>query len=161
MSNDFQQGNQYNPYQSTELGQGPGTRPMNTAKVQAPAIALIIVGSLSLIMSIYSVVNALVAVPPEFPPDAPEFVVQMAKNSVGPVAAAIQVIFVLISVVILFGGIQMLRLKSWGMALTAAILAMIDFGSCCCVIGLPIGIWALIVLQAQDVKQAFAMSGGR
>jgi hypothetical protein len=160
MSSDFQQNDPYNPYQSTEVGSS-SLPPFNQAKVQAPAIALIILGSLSLILAIYSIVNALVATPPDFPPDTPEFVVQMAKNSVGPVAAAIQVIFVLISIVILYGGIQMMRLKSWGLALAASILAMLDFGSCCCVIGLPVGIWALIVLQAQDVKQAFAMSAGR
>jgi hypothetical protein len=160
MSNDFQQDSQFNPYQSDSQGQ-LGAKPFNPAKVQAPAIAMIIFGSLSLLASIYGMVNALISQPPTFPPDTPEFAIQIAQNSVGPVAAAIQSIFILLAIVILFGGIQMLRLKSWGMALAGAILSIINVGSCCCILGLPLGIWALVILLMADVKQHFAMSSAR
>jgi hypothetical protein len=155
MSSDFQQGNQFNPYQSSPTGQF-GAPPMNTAKVKAPAIALIVVGGLSLLASIWGTINALIAAPPVFPPDAPEFMRQIAENSVGPVASGINAIFILVSLLILLGGIQMLRSKSWGLALTASILSMVNIVSCCCIIGLPIGIWSLVVLLAADVKQHFA-----
>jgi hypothetical protein len=160
MSNDFQQNNQFNPYQSSPTGQY-GRPPINTAKVQAPAIALIVVGGLGLLASIYSVINALVAAPPVFPPDTPDFVRQFASNSVGPLAAGIQLIFVLVAILILVGGIQMLRFKTWGLALTASILSMVNVGSCCCILGLPIGIWALIILLASDVQQQFAANASR
>ena len=53
----------------------------------------------------------------------------------------------------LFGAMQMMKAESWGLALTAAILAITCANPCC--IGLPFGIWALVVLFNPDVKQAF------
>ena len=79
----------------------------------------------------------------------------MQKNQVGPVAAAIQAAFVLLNIVILIGAIQMVRFKMWGYSLTASILAMINIGTCCCILGLPVGIWSLIVLFQPQVKNAF------
>jgi hypothetical protein len=70
-------------------------------------------------------------------------------------AAIVQAGFLVLNLVILFGGIQMLRLKTWGMALAASILSIVDFGSCCCIAGIPLGIWALVILLMPDVKQAF------
>ncbi len=52
---------------------------------------------------------------------------------------------------ILFGAYQMLRLRSYAWALAAGILAIIS----CSLLGLAMGIWALIVLSQADVKEAF------
>ena len=60
-----------------------------------------------------------------------------------------------VNTVILVGGLKMMRLKSWGLALASAILVMLPCGSCCCFIGLPIGIWAVIQLNKPEVKSAF------
>jgi len=57
--------------------------------------------------------------------------------------------------VILVGGLKMMKLQSWGLALASAILVMLPCGSCCCLIGLPIGIWAVIQLNKPEVKSAF------
>jgi tRNA A-37 threonylcarbamoyl transferase component Bud32 len=53
---------------------------------------------------------------------------------------------------ILFGAFQMLRLRSYAWAMAAAILSIVA----CSLIGFPIGIWALIILARQDVREAFA-----
>jgi hypothetical protein len=58
MSSDYQQGNQFNPYQSSQLPP-PSPPAMNMAKVQAPAIAMIVFASIAILMSIYSFVYAL------------------------------------------------------------------------------------------------------
>ena len=155
MSNDFQQDNQFNPYQSTPATFENKLPVFNKVKVQAPAIALIVFGVLSLFASIYSVVNALINLPPTVPPNTPEFMAEMMKSTVGPVAAIIQGVFVIVALFILLGGIQMLRLKARGLAIAASIISMISIGSCCCVLGLPIGIWSLVILLMGDVKQAF------
>jgi len=155
MSNDFQQGNQFNPYQSTPATFENKPPVFNKVKVQAPAIALIVCGVLSLLASIYAVINALISAPPPVPPNAPEFMTEVMKNTVGPIAAIIQSIFVVVAIGILLGGIQMLRLKARGLAIAASVLSMINIGSCCCILGLPIGIWALVILLMGDVKQAF------
>jgi len=47
------------------------------------------------------------------------------------------------------------RLESYNLCLVAAIAAMVPCISPCCFIGLPIGIWAIIVMSKADVKQAF------
>lgn len=157
MSSDSQQGNnQFNPYQS-----GPATfdsiqkPPFNTMKVQAPAIALIVCGGLSLLASIYGVVNAMISSPPPVPPNSPEWMEGVMKNSVGMTAAIIQSVFIFVALFVLFGGIKMLRLKSRGVAIAASIVTMLNIGSCCCIVGMPIGIWALVILMLTDVAQAF------
>ncbi len=55
---------------------------------------------------------------------------------------------------ILFGGYQMLQKRSHAWAIGAGILAIVA----CSLIGLPAGIWALVVLARDDVKSAFGMS---
>ena len=58
---------------------------------------------------------------------------------------------------VIFGGLQMRALKNWPIALAACIVAMLPCGSnCCCCIGIPIGIWALITLTKPEVKSAFS-----
>ena len=60
-----------------------------------------------------------------------------------------------VSVLILFGGLKMKKLEGYGLAMTASIVAMIPCISPCCLVGLPIGIWAVVVLSKPEVKGAF------
>ena len=60
-----------------------------------------------------------------------------------------------VNTVILVGGHKMMKLQSWGLALASAILVMLPCGSCCCLIGLPIGIWTIIQINKPEVKSAF------
>jgi hypothetical protein len=60
-----------------------------------------------------------------------------------------------LSVVILFGAIQMKRLQHYALARTAAIIAVIPCLTPCCILGLPFGIWALMVLGDNSVRAAF------
>src|SRR5262245_46497341 len=56
------------------------------------------------------------------------------------------------------GGIRMVKLRSYGLAVTGAILAAIPFLSPlgCCLIGEVVGIWSLVVLFNADVRMAFS-----
>ena len=58
-------------------------------------------------------------------------------------------------VVIIYGANQMRKGRNWGISMAAAIIAMIPCVSPCCCLGLPVGIWAIIILIKEDVKQAF------
>ena len=60
-----------------------------------------------------------------------------------------------IGVVILMGALKMKRLESHGFAMAASILALVPCISPCCIVGLPIGIWSLVVLAKPEVKGAF------
>jgi predicted Zn finger-like uncharacterized protein len=55
---------------------------------------------------------------------------------------------------ILAGAIKMKKVKSFGFAMTACILAMIPCSGCC-LLGLPFGIWGLVILNKPEVKDAF------
>ena len=60
-------------------------------------------------------------------------------------------------VLIILGGVKLMNLSGTGLPITGSILAMIPCtSSCCCLIGLPAGIWALVVLSRPDVKAAIA-----
>jgi hypothetical protein len=60
------------------------------------------------------------------------------------------------SILTLIGSIQMKELRSYAWAMTAAILSVIPCTSpCCFLIGTPIGIWALVVLNEPVVRAAF------
>ncbi len=62
-----------------------------------------------------------------------------------------------VSVVILLAGTKLRAARAKGLALTGSILAMTPL-SACCLLGLPIGIWCVVVMGKPDVKAAFAAS---
>jgi hypothetical protein len=59
------------------------------------------------------------------------------------------------SAVIMLGAWQMRQLKYYGLGMTSAVLAMLPC-HICCLAGLPVGIWAFIVLLKPEVKSAFS-----
>jgi serine/threonine protein kinase len=56
------------------------------------------------------------------------------------------------ALLLVYGGVQMLQLRSYAWSIAAGILGIV----CCSFVGLPMGIWALIVLANPDVRMAFA-----
>jgi len=50
---------------------------------------------------------------------------------------------------------QMRTLKSYGLGLLACILSIVPCYWNCCFLGLPFGIWGLVVLMDQNVKHVF------
>ncbi|MGD9648713.1 MAG: hypothetical protein AB7U73_23585 [Pirellulales bacterium] len=148
---------QINPYASPgfQAGGHPAGATFTKGKVMAPAIGLLVVGSVGLCAAIFSCVWSMVATPPPVDPNMPPMVQQFMQGGFGPMALAIQAIFLVLNGLIIAGGIQMLRLKAYTLAMTATILAMINVGNCCCLVGVPIGIWGLVILLQNDVKAAF------
>lgn len=73
----------------------------------------------------------------------------------GGIGAVFNVIGLIMAVVVFLGASKMKNAESYGFAMAAAILAMIPCVSPCCLLGLPLGIWALIVLLKPEVKAAF------
>lgn len=56
--------------------------------------------------------------------------------------------------IILLGALKMRRLEAYGLAITASILAMLPCHPAF-LLGLPIGIWSLVVLLRPETKAAF------
>jgi hypothetical protein len=67
------------------------------------------------------------------------------------------VVSLLAAALTLFGGIQMYKLRSYGLAISGAIAAAIPCVTCsgCCGIGEVAGIWAVVVLMNDEVRRAF------
>jgi hypothetical protein len=132
--------------------------------VLAPAIALIVVGAVD---ALYAVVNMIshitgAAKPGALPPELAdnEFLKRMfeSMNEGSPaVGVAVSLAMLAAGALIAFGGVHMLRLRSFGLAITGSILAMVPCLTClgCCGVGEGIGIWALVILLSADVKALF------
>ena len=71
------------------------------------------------------------------------------------VAVVTGVINLLVGIVVIVGAVKMKNLESYGFAMASAIIAMVPCISPCCLLGLPFGIWALVVLSDAGVKAAF------
>ncbi len=151
-----------NPYQSA-TSMGPSGTPhvasaAAVAKVKPVAITLLIVISISLVLVVLDVLSRLVmggallagAAPGDIGPE------QEAMMWFSGIAGLIfgGIMFVC-GIVIIIGSVKMMRLKSYGFAMTACILAMLPLISPCCCIGLPVGIWGVVVLCNPQVKAAF------
>ena len=134
----------------------PAAPPAGSAgaeKVNGPAIGLIVVAilgvALQIVSLIYNLAGASILSNARMPNEA------WANMFSGTIGAVSSIIGILLSGVILFGGIKMKRLEGYGLAMAASILAMIPCFSPCCLLGLPIGIWAVVVLAKPEVKSAF------
>jgi hypothetical protein len=124
-------------------------------RVNAPSVALMITGIigglLSLVMLVINVfgfgLGALIA--EEAGADALEMLFS------GGFGAASSLVGLALAGFIIYGAAKMKDLQAWGVAVAASIVAMIPCISPCCVLGLPIGIWCLVILFDQQVKAAF------
>jgi hypothetical protein len=128
-------------------------------RVKGPAIGLIVVAGLGIILMLLGLfaegategIYRALHVPEE----------QMAKmHEMRAGGTIINLAFTVVGVAgaafVIYAGMQMMKLRSRTLAFVASILVMIPcFTSCCCLIGIPIGIWSLVVLNKQDVKAAF------
>ena len=124
-------------------------------RLQLPAIGLIVVGALNLLSGLVLILGRLVSIVKGRDP-----VITDEDRRLGYMFAIIffpivSLISIAASPIIIFGGIQMLRARRYSIALWAAVLALIPLTSVCCIPGIPIGIWALIVLRNPEVRAAF------
>ena len=71
-----------------------------------------------------------------------------------PLFALFYVINLALSITLIVAGWRMRQLKSYGLSLVGAIIAMLPctFGW---IVGLPMGIWAFSTLQHSEVRAAF------
>jgi hypothetical protein len=132
----------------------PQQREKAPGSLLAPAMALIAVAGVGLAISIYNFATSFGEA--HVTPGAPEFVREIQRGAVGPIATALQGSFAMLNLFIIICGVQMMRLQSWGMAVAGAVLAMVNVGSCCCAAGIPVGIWSLSVLMSSDIISIFS-----
>jgi hypothetical protein len=127
-------------------------------KLIAPAVIIMILSVLAFLDSMARVVIGLFF---------PKVVEQLQANNAQlfgqqPVNLDMRVvhvvsgsIFAILALLSFFGSIAMLRRQMYWLAIAGSVAAMLNITDCCCLIGLPVGIWALIILLQPDVKAGF------
>jgi hypothetical protein len=134
--------------------QANATPPIDAkSKVNLPAIFIIVSQAIGLAVTVLSIVMR--------PQIAAALKSYMAANGkpfdessmdAKPVLTAIGVIG---SLFVVYAMLEMRKLRRFPIAVTGTILAMVPYLSLCCLFGLPIGIWGLVVLFNPDVRAAF------
>jgi hypothetical protein len=141
-----------NPYEPPRMGP-EGYAPFHSlspeealARVRLPAVFLIVMAALTIVGRVAGLCFQLIAL-------------GQADAANGTAAAAggiagngLALAFNLVTVV---GAYKMMNLQSYSFARRAAIISVIPICSPCVLLGIPFGIWALVVLGNPQVKAAF------
>jgi hypothetical protein len=124
--------------------------------VAAPAIALIVLGSVYIFVNFIVLTlrflnfsNAINGPPPgASPATALGFKIGIYGGF------CIELLGFFLGGAIILGAIQMKGLRNFAFAMTCCIIAMLPCHYCC-LLGIPFGIWGLIILNSEEVKSAF------
>ena len=130
--------------------------------VKGPAIGLKVTAILNIVLALWSMVKLMF-----FPTNLEQLYSGMPQLNdpqiqkllhlfYGPLGIADNLFGLTMSVLVLIGASKLQSLKSREFAFAAAILAMVPCLTPCCVLGLPFGIWALVVLNKPEVKSQFS-----
>jgi phage FluMu protein Com len=152
-----------NPYQSPAPAGylPPGQIDLLAAqRVSGPATALIVTAISAMVLQVLALVVNLAQIGlgpgmgmgPGMRHQRAEMFPMMFGGGVQVVSGVFGLI---LAAVILIGAMKMKKLENYAFAMAAAILAMVPCFWPCCLLGLPFGIWALVVLGDGSVKAAF------
>ena|SRR5438093_207040 len=124
--------------------------------VQAPGIFLMVVGALGCMLNLLNLLShllgwALVQTQSTGNPEL-DRMMQLMSGSFG---LAFHALLLGLNVLVISGGWRMIQLKNYGLCIAAAVVAVVPCLSPCCCLGIPPGIWALIVLSRPEVKAVF------
>jgi len=123
--------------------------------VRGPAIFILVLGALNIVTCLLSLlwtgVEDKFLGAAELPPET----LRLVQNVRTYFSTPAMILGIILAVVTFFGAIKMLKLKSHGLAVAAAIIMMIPCGNCCCFLNIGAGIWALVVLLKPEIKSAF------
>ena len=133
-----------NPYSSPQLSSSP--KPQNQLLI--PAIILLALASFSLLSVIASLPNQFRSAG-TIDTSTPEGIGQLGGLIVALLIMSVGPGFVL------WGAICMLRLKGYRMAYTGSIVALIPCLTPCVILGIPFGIWTLVLLNNPTVARKF------
>jgi len=141
-------------------------------RLKGPGIALLINSILMVLIWGFSIINGVMAI--SNPADAVQSTVEMQEmfsemfgkkltdeekdklrkkteeqmKIQGPLQLVFSIVGFLLAILSIFGSIMMIKGRKGGLAWTAAVLNVVPCtSSCCCITGIPVGIWAMIALK--------------
>lgn len=142
-----------NPYEPPAIDSQIGIEPKEQSieqirrRVSRPGTALLIMGSIAAVFPAIAIVGWLFNL------------LYIGFNAVVASNLLVSLLFFACSVMISIGGGKMASMESYRLARLGAILACIPFVTPFIFLGIPFGIWALVLLNDPQVKAAFeAMS---
>jgi hypothetical protein len=157
-----------------------GPRPLDPREMQTARQAVTVPGVLLVATGLFSLFAAGLALVqlPQLPAKIDQFIAQIEADpkipkeqkdtwkelltsvkeaAEEPSAAGVYIAQMVASLVVLVGGVKLIRLSGRGFPIAGSVIAMIPCTvGCCCLLGLPAGLWSLVVLTRPDVKAAFA-----
>lgn len=149
------------------MGAGPSGRDEALRRVKGPAVGLVVAGVFNIVaygMTLVSAwlirqgrIGSFVTGDPTADKQIAELfkvVKATAAGYFGTWGVVRGVIYLTLSVLILVAAVKMRRLESHILCLIGCAAAMVPLFAPCCV-GLPFGIWALVVLLSSEVKSSF------
>jgi hypothetical protein len=147
-NNPFSDEPKANPYASPTQSNDPyfnsATNPLTI-----PAVFLLVLASIMLLLILLSFPGQFIRLS-AIDTSTPRGSGELAGGIVG------LIVWPLINVMIIIGAISMLQLKSYRNAQAAAVMALIPICTPCFILGIPFGIWSLILLNREDVKKRFS-----
>lgn len=122
-------------------------------QVSGPSVALLVFGIISALFSLTCLVLNIIgtSVSPFIADRVSEKYTDFYEGIAG---IALCFVGLLVDAFIIYASLKMKELTQWTLCIAASILIMIPC-SPCCIVGLPIGIWCLVVLMRPEVKTAF------
>lgn len=145
------------------------------SKIQAPATALLVYGIFSGFLAFLGVVSSglhmagmnpltknqaqeMERMQQQMGGDQAEFFEQWQKISnltSGPIGVVTNGIVVIVGVLTVLAAKRMKQFEGYTMSMVVSILALIPCTSGCCIAGIPIGIWSIVVLMDKNIKAVF------
>ena len=132
-----------NPYASPAP---PAGSPATDNPLLVPAVYLLVLASLFLLLIFVAIPNQIGRIRDLDPSE-------QTSIRVGYILSI--TLMPLMNLVVVVGALSMIRLKGYRRAYAAAIFSVIPICSPCYLLGIPFGIWALILLNRQEVKHRF------
>ncbi len=130
------------------------TTPEASDQVSGPSIGLLITGILGAVFSFIGLIASLFETGIESI-RSHEFFGGYAGIAEGAAGVAFCFVGLLVAGFIIYASLKMKALTQWSLCVAASIIAMIPCISPCCIVGLPIGIWCLVVLTKPEVRASF------
>ncbi|NVJ04264.1 hypothetical protein HUW63_03280 [Myxococcus sp. AM001] len=150
-------GTMENTYGTMNSPDGAGAK----EAVSLPAILLMVLSAITVLLGLVNVLQAFggadpaveqMLEDPNLPEGARQFLAGMTTTS-GKLLLALPTL--VLNSIVFFGALKMKNLQSYGLAMAAAIISVIPCCGPCACLGIPVGIWALVVLNKPEVKAAF------
>jgi hypothetical protein len=133
------------------------------AALKTPAILLIVLAGLVVLQCLWGAISAEKTIADfkdqanskDLPPQLRDFMQQMTQVMTFEFVVGSNLAIAAVSLVTILGGIQMLRLRTYWLAVIGVVFGLNPVSCPCCMAQVPIAIWGLVVLFRTDVRAAF------